>query len=194
MFAYKLCDENNVIPSLNLQESLGEGADGEVFSISKKEVVKLHVLYENSIFCENKNIDIVFNEIIKSFEIIKNTKPKHIVKIFDYKFLGKFQKKLTYNKQNYILFYSIMEKLNKLTDDEKRVFHTVISLKENFYQKTLNELNGYLLFSVEKVKLFLNQIKKSKINHLDFGTQNIMKDDFGNFKLIDLDRLEILQG
>ena len=44
-------------------------------------------------------------------------------------------------------------------------------------------------FSAEKVRLFCDNIRKVPAHHLDIHVRNIMKNDLGEFKLIDLDRV-----
>ena len=93
-----------------------------------------------------------------------------------------------------------MDKLNKISEDEKKVFHTILchedlNKKKNFSNdKILTMLNGMIKgldFNFEKVIMFYEAQKSSIIKHNDFHVRNIMKDNFGNFKFIDLDRLDL---
>jgi thiamine kinase-like enzyme len=92
-----------------------------------------------------------------------------------------------------------MEKLQKITEDEGRVFHSILSHEDSgkikdFSNEKIQELlfgMRALDFDAEQVTLFCNNIKTPHLSHLDIHTRNIMKDDKGNFKLIDLDRVTL---
>jgi hypothetical protein len=91
-----------------------------------------------------------------------------------------------------------MEKLLSLSEDEQKVFHTLLShedrnLVKNYSpaerQVILQNLRRGLDFDEGRVSLFVDKLNNSPVQHLDIHTRNIMKDANGNFKMIDLDRL-----
>jgi len=45
------------------------------------------------------------------------------VSIYEHNFLGYGVRDTCFGEQKYILYYYIMEKLQKTTDDERKVFH-----------------------------------------------------------------------
>lgn len=194
MLAYKLCQETSLDHIYDIGPKLGDGADGEVFEIKSdpSKVIKFSVLYET-----NEPIKLVYDQISKTLNyLIENHNDTH-ARVFEYTYLGQYNR-VTYNGlQEYILYSYTMEKLEKLSEDEKRVFHSLLShedreIKKDFSPKILQEmLTGMqrgLDFDLEKVKFFLNNYKKTKLNHNDLHPRNIMKDVRGNFRLIDFDR------
>jgi thiamine kinase-like enzyme len=94
--------------------------------------------------------------------------------------------------QDYIIYYYIMEKLQEISKDESKVFLEIFenSLEENI-ENILQKMRGALDFNKKNVMVFYTGVKNSKIKHLDLHVGNIMKDRKGNFKLIDLDLIEI---
>jgi len=55
----------------------------------------------------------------------------------------------------------------------------------------LQGMSRGLDFDAEKVTLFCNNIRTAPVSHLDIHVRNIMKNDTGDYKLIDLDRIEL---
>lgn len=179
------------------EEEVGSGADGDVYSIKndKLKVIKYTVQY-----CWD---DININEIVSSkFEVMAKIKQENHIfaNVYDFKFLGKGTRNIVDGSQNYLLFSCIMEKLNKITDDEKKIFHTLLShedcnkikkLKQSQVNKILQSMHGYIDFDYDAVKKFYNNVISSKIKHSDMHPRNIMKDNFGNFKFIDFDRVHL---
>jgi len=93
-----------------------------------------------------------------------------------------------------------MEKLNKTTDDEKKVFYSLLSHEDRNVKKNyslasatdmLRGMQRGLDFDYNKVFRFYRVLKESKFYHMDLHPRNIMKDTDGNFKLIDFDRVMI---
>lgn len=167
------------------------GADGEVFE-SNNNIIKFVMMFDSKkkiITDYNKNKNII-NKIIES-------RPNHFVEVYDFGFVKEIE---DYNKNYCLIYFYLMEKLNKISDDEKRVFHSLISHEDfNKIKKIdvyrinsiIKELDGYLSFDKDKVLNFIKNIKNSKIEQTDIHERNIMKDNFGNFKFIDLERLNI---
>ena len=172
---------------------IGKGVDGEVFLFKEKEdrVVKF-----GSLFLESSSLDIEVLNYNISFFIKHN--PQAFVRVYEYVYLGN----VYIDDKKVALYYSVMEKLNAITDDEKRVFNTLVSHQDSNKVKDLSpqvidKLISYLEigmdFEAHKVRQFCRTIDGNNIKHLDLHERNIMKDDQGNFKLIDLDRIQINQ-
>lgn len=198
MLVHKLCSQlcPDKIP-IHLGNKLGDGADGEVFELVdlSNKVIKFSVLYETG----KKNINKEFEEISKTLQNISLNKYSSYAEVSDIKYLGIFSRDVVWGsgKQNYILYSYVMEKLEKLSEDEKRVFHSILShedrgLNKNYSLKIIKEmligLSRGLDFDAEKVIFFCDNFRKTPITHTDIHVRNIMKNAAGNFKLIDFDR------
>lgn len=199
MNVLKKINLNNIILPYQIGKSIGfGGADGEVFEIlnDKKYVIKLSILYDydsNDILNEYKRISKVLSAITEQ-------KCYAYARTYAHGYLGKFHRTIyDGSKQEYILYYYVMEKLNKISDDEKRIFHTILSHEDRGFgfekklsmdqiKKILPEMGRSLDFDEPKVIFFCENIDKASIVHNDIHVRNIMKDNFGNFKLIDFDR------
>ena len=102
--------------------------------------------------------------------------------------------------QDFITYYYVMENLSKITEDEKKVFYSLLShedrnVKKNYSLSSvidmLKEMQRGLDFDYNKAFRFYRVLKESKFHHMDLHPRNIMKDTDGNFKLIDFDRVMI---
>ena len=181
-------------------ERLGEGADGEVFAIvgEPDKVLKLVVFYDY-----DSVLDIHFKRIEKALDYLMQAQPRGYARVYEHGYLGTFSRELAdwrAGKQDFILYYYTMERLQKTTEDERKVFHSILShedrgIKKDFsakeIRKMLRGLSQGLDFDAKKVTLFCENIRRAPIEHLDIHVRNIMKDKKGNFKLIDLDRIEL---
>lgn len=184
-------------------ERLGDGADGEVLEIvdEPNKVIKLGIFYER----HDKGFEKYYKQIQRVLDYLMLTNPVAYARVYEHGYLGSYSRKMEHwrtGKQKFIIYYYIMEKLHKTTEDEKKVFHTILShedrgIEKNFSPEKIREmLEGMgrgLDFDAEKVSLFCDNIRGAAISHLDIHVRNIMKDDAGNFKLIDLDRIELEQ-
>lgn len=180
---------------------LGDGADGEVFSIVgvPDKVLKLGVFYER----HDKGFEKHYKQIQRVLDYLIETKPSAYARVYEHGYLGSYTRKAEHwrsGEQKFLIYYYTMEKLEKISEDERRVFHSILShedrgIEKKFSPEEIHEmLKGMgrgLDFDAEKVTLFCNNIKSASISHLDIHVRNIMKDDTGNFKLIDLDRIEL---
>lgn len=185
----------------NIGEYLSDGADGEVFDLlnDPNKIIKFCVLYEE----EPNSLLKRFDNFNKTLDIIIDTIPAAYVRVYEKKYLGEYSRKMIdwrADSQQFIIHYYVMEKLNKLLDDEKKVFHTIISHEDRNFNKNyttgkikkmLKGMSCGLDFDIEKVMLFINEIKKTPIKHLDIHIRNIMRNNLGDFKLIDLDRIKM---
>lgn len=202
MFVLSLCrqlcpDKLPVQPD----QRLGDGADGEVLSIvgDPSKVIKLGVLYER----HDRGMIKYYNHIKNVLDYMVENKLDSYARVYVHGYLGTYSRKMEHWKsgtQGFILYYYIMEKLRNLSEDERRIFHSILShedkgIEKNFssekIQEMLDGMSRGLDFDEDKVKLFCEKIKRAPVSHLDIHVRNIMKDDLGNFKLIDLDRVEL---
>jgi serine/threonine protein kinase len=189
---------------LSLGEKLGAGVDGQVFSCLNAEntVIKISKIAGicSDVSQKYNSIDYIINYIDE-----RRYKYPHLVSVFrpittllmQYCSL-EWQCKRDYHLSTFHIFYMWMEKLNQISDDETKIFHTLLSHEDankikNYSEKEahniLLEMKKYLSFDLEKAIFFYNAIQKSDIIHNDLHPRNIMKDSSGRFKLIDLDRL-----
>lgn len=199
MLILKLLDINSIrdIP-VTITDKLGDGSDGEVFSIKEdiNKVIKLSILFDFDLEDLNKR----FESISEIFNyLIINTFP-YFAKVYEQSYLCQWEAKLadgSYRK--YICYYSIMEKLQKISEDEKKVFHSIIchedrEIKKDYTVENIKEmLHGMsfgLDFDDERIISFIKKLRTSPIEHLDIHVRNIMKDSRGNFKMIDFERVK----
>lgn len=196
MQALKLVKEHNLFIATKAGKFISEGADGECFELlnDPNKVIKFCVLYD----C-NTNIDSIYSKTYKLLNFIKNNNLSAYVKVHEHNFLKHGLRATCVGKQKYLLYYYIMDKLYNITNDEKKVFHSILSHEDrgvikNYSTESSKDilcgLQRGLDFNLEKIMMFLENLKKSPIVHLDLHPRNIMKDRKGNFKLIDLDRID----
>lgn len=202
MMALKIAQENCPRYQLpdNLAEELGDGADGQVFAIKNDPncVCKFSILYQ---YDEEENILFQFGKVAKVLNyLLKNPSSIH-AHVYGYVPLGKFTR--NHDGTNFFLYYYKMERLEKLSGDERKVFHSILShedqnIEKNFSSEKIRQmLDGMKIgldFDMEKVMFFCQAIKDSQIVHTDLHPRNIMKDSKGNFKLIDFDRAHLKEA
>jgi hypothetical protein len=202
MQAFSLCQKEcpNNIP-VTVTNKLGDGADGDVYDISgsPNKVIKFGVLYDDF----TNPLSIKYLDIENALHYIKNNNPSVCACVYDYNFLIQSTRKVMVGTQDYILYYYIMEKLNKISEDEKKVFHTIFSHEDRNLEKhfsvrevtpILSGLSKGLDFDMVKVTSFHSKVINSSIKHLDMHPRNIMKAHDGSFKFIDFDRINIEEG
>lgn len=184
-----------------LGQELGYGAQGNVFAINDHpdRVIKLSFMYD----IHDQTIDSKFESVSKVYNYILDTKPSGLVRIYDFGHLTdgtrevfssiKEQKKF----QKIIIYYSIQEKLQQLSEDEKKVFKTICQLwrSELELKRPLEEVIAeqavFLEFNQIKVNKFVKQVTNSPVDNRDMHRRNIMKDHDGNFKMIDFDLAQL---
>lgn len=180
---------------------LGDGADGEVFTISgdPSKVLKLGIFYER----HDKGFEKHYQHIQNVLDYLIAYPPAAYARVYEHGYLGTYSRKAEHwrsGEQKFLIYYYTMEKLEKITEDEKKVFHTILShedrgIEKNWSPDKIREMllgmSRGLDFDAEKVTLFCNNIKRAPVSHLDMHVRNIMKNDSGDFKLIDLDRIEL---
>lgn len=197
MMVLSLCrqfcpDKIPIVPG----DRLGDGADGEVFTVpnNPNQVIKFGVLFQYPLFNHQQIYDNIYSTLNK---LSTNILPTY-ARVYEYGFLGSYERKHeTLGTQKFILYYYFMEKLNKISEDESKVFHSILSHEDgNIFKdyplskikKMLRGLCCGLDFDEKKVIFFCENLRLAPVEHLDVHQRNIMKDANGNFKMIDFDR------
>jgi thiamine kinase-like enzyme len=197
MQVLKLTQSNNCDIPYNLGDELGYGADGQIFELVDypDRVIKLSVLYDCKV-CENPS----YEEIEKVLTYLEQSKPDTCARVYEHKFMFNGARSTVEGDRNYVVYYYVMEKLYKTTEDERKVFHSILShedrgVKKDYSNKVVSDMlfgmQRGLDFDFDKVLYFYKNVKKSRMNHNDLHVRNIMKDSAGNYKLIDFDRASI---
>lgn len=203
MLVLKLCQQlcPERIPC-TVGERLGDGADGEVFDIAGRadRVIKFCVLYETG----SSKLENQYNATSKTISYLISNPSPIFAHVYTHVHMGTYVRDAWKNKkQRYVLHYYIMEKLMKCSDDERKVFDSLVShedrgKKKNFGPEKVKEMLAGLArgldFNTERVIFFYENLKKSPIHHLDIHPRNIMKDASGNFKMIDFDRAQFIRS
>lgn len=197
MLAFKLVKQctnkyNNLVG-----KKIAEGADGEVYHLlnDKNKVIKFSVCY---LWKEENPKEIVYSRLEGFSKVQKN--PDLFAKLYEYSYVGEGDRDTVNGKQKYLLFSYVMEKCYPITDDEKKVFHSLISHEDNNLvkqfskEKTIDILKGLsvgLDFDFKLVLDFIDQLQKTTVKYTDIHPRNIMKDALGKFKFIDFDRIDM---
>jgi serine/threonine protein kinase len=185
---------------VTITNKLGDGADGEVFEYAEdsNKVIKFGILYETGSIALARSYKYI-NKVLSY--LVENPSPTY-ARVYTHEYMAEWSREVAWKNtaQKYIIYYYIMEKLYKTSEDEKKVFHSILShedrgIKKNFSDEKIKEmlrgLSSGLDFDEAKVIFFINNFKKTPIDHFDVHVRNIMKDSDGNFKMIDFDRAEL---
>lgn len=198
MQTLKLLKEHQLQIPFILGDELGYGSDGQCFEICglNDKVIKISGAYSYEPFYNCQ-----YTETSKVLDyLIINDDPAY-VRVHAHMFLGSFPYPIKDGKCN--LYYYTMDKLKKISEDEKKVFHTILShedknIVKNYsppqIKKILSELHRGLDFDFKKITFFCDSLRASKVHHQDLHIRNVMKDLQGNFKLVDLDRAQLNIG
>lgn len=177
-----------------LGKRLGDGADGEVFELisDSKKVIKFSIIYDLGY---ESNLVTKYNEIKKKLSFVKEngTRCQHLCSIYNFGLLLHKSRKTSCGAQEFLIHFYEMEKLIKCSDEEEKVFYTIISNAYRSIEDFLDSLSKWIDFDRQKVLTFVNANSNSVILHNDIHLSNIMKNENGDFKLIDLDRITILK-
>jgi len=182
-----------------IDKKIGDGADGEVFTLKDTaDVAKFSIYY-----CwNNENLQQVIDSRLDSSYLVKGN-ANVFVSLFEFKHLLSGSRTVVNGNQDYAIFFSRMEKLNKISEDEKKVFHSTLSHQDSNVKKDLsldkisNMLDGLSIgldFNRKKVFNFIKQVQNLAsigIQYTDLHPRNIMKTKDGDFKLIDIDRISV---
>lgn len=157
-------------------------------------VLKLGVIYD-SVFRPLS----LYSNTERVLDQLMLTQPPVSARVYEHGYLGVYQRQVVglQQPQLFILYYYIMERLEKLSEDEKKVFHSILDhedrgIVKNYSLSKIEEMlagmSRGLDFDREKVILFCDNLHRCPILHLDISVRNIMKDASGNYKLVDFDR------
>jgi serine/threonine protein kinase len=201
MLVHKLCQSlcPEKIP-VTVTNKLGDGADGEVFEYSEdlNKVIKFCILYETG----NKTLKHNYKYINNVLSYLIEHPVSTYARVYAHECMGEWARDVAWKNttQKYLIYYYLMDKLYKTSEDEKKIFHSILShedrgIKKNFSNEKIKEMlrgmSSGLDFDEDKVIFFVDNFKKSPVIHLDVHVRNIMKDSNGNFKMIDFDRAEL---
>lgn len=185
MNIHKYISEFPIIPG----KEIGIGADGQVFELPNNLAIKYSILFDY-----DNNLQNNFNS---RSNILNSINSSPFVKIYEFKKVLESSRIFDNKQQSYIVYYYIMDKLNKISEDESKVFHTLLSHEDSNKIKSYSikeikniciDLSKYLDFNYTKVLEFITNYQNSEFIHLDIHPRNIMKSN-EDFKLIDLDRI-----
>jgi hypothetical protein len=159
---------------------IGKGYEGEVYALPDNKVLKISFT--------------VFPIKTQVYEYLIKNPANHYASVFYFKYMGVFNE--------HHLYLSVLERLNPLSEDEKKVFHSIMchedrNAKKNFSIKKvsqmLDSLSKALDFPKEEVMLFYKRVTQDNIIHQnDIHVRNIMKSS-KNYKLVDFDRSILLK-
>jgi serine/threonine protein kinase len=195
--ARQLCPDKIPVPT---GERLGhDGADGETFEVANDpgKAIKFSIIYDRF---PQPPLDIYYRQIIPILDYVMTTRPPMCAHVYEHGYLGEYSRPMPHWRngvQSFVIHYCIMEKLFSLTEDEKKVLHSLVShedrnIKKDLSSNRIKEMLGGLAcgldFDSEMVILFCNHLREASLEHLDIHVRNIMKDASGQFKLIDFDR------
>lgn len=195
MQTLRLVQQHNLTIPYQLGEELGHGADGQVFEVldDPTKVIKICGIFQ----LPNHDLEQEYRQRSNVMHhMICDPSPIHAC-VYEHVKLGEFERTFDHHPQHYILHYTVMERLAELSEDEKKVFHSILShedrgLIKNFpltkLQSILQGLGMGLDFSENKVMVFLKELKMSKVRHLDLHERNVMRNADGDYRLIDFDR------
>lgn len=194
MQVLKLISQHHIFLPYLLGKKMGDGSDGEVFELLNysDRVIKLSIIYDD---CESNSLSIYQNRILPVLDYLFFEKLSICPQIFEHGYLGEYYQNPS---EKFSLHYCIMERLFSLSEDENKVFHSVVSHEDREIKKDLSTvkirkmLRGLargLDFDLEMIILFCDQLRESKIKHQDLHYRNIMKNGIGHFKIVDFDRI-----
>ena len=197
MLVRKLCQQYcpDRLPA-NLGERLGDGADGEVFSLIDQpdRVIKLGVILQRT----SLSPEDAYRDMEKVLSVLVEKQPDAFVRVYQYGELYQGNRPYDNGRQNFLLYYYTMDKLRELTNEERALFAAIlehpdriISRNSDALERFLQEWRGGLDIDHRRVILLFEQYHAALIEHLDLHQRNIMKDAAGDYKLIDLERTEI---
>lgn len=182
-----------------LYSFLGNGWDGEVWEISDSKVIKFSALYDTDEECIRRS----FQNKEKIFEKLLYNLPNCFGNVFFFQkhFEGIISDMILPHPDMPCILYSyVMEKLYPITEDEKKVFHTIVSHEDRnaikkfsrgALKETLSGLSKGLDFDEQRIIFFYDNLQNSPLKHQDVCPRNIMKTCQGDFKLIDFDRITL---
>ncbi len=197
MQVLNLLQQNNITQIPFLGKELGFGADGQVFELADDpyRVIKLSVCFD-----EEKT----YEDVEEILQYLLQYQPLSYATVYEATYLGHYNRQIirgnTSVLQNYFLYFYVLEKLYKISEDEKKIFHSIISHEDKNITKNyplskvkemLDGMSYSLDFDYNKVLFFYQHLQNCPLKHLDLHVRNIMKDGNGNFKMTDFDRMKL---
>lgn len=196
-----------------LGDVCGSGVDGQVFEviesyeeygypIKRNSVIKLSALlgYDTSSR---------YKRIAAHLDFLQRNRTPHFAAVFQFGLLCEYHlpEMTSFATSNQPKAYSAiyfveMEKLLPLSSEEEKLFHTLLSHEDANKQKDfspeglskrIDELADWFVFEKKDVLSFCLAATSGQIRHKDLHPRNVMKDRSNQFKLVDLDRLELMQ-
>jgi hypothetical protein len=188
MNVLSILKQNNIDIKYQIAHQAGAGgADGEVFLLNENKVIKFSIIYDVFDSMLNSN----FNYRLSVLDWVMKNNPQGFAFVFDYGLL--FEScRFKYNlKQDYIIYFSILEKCEPLSSDEEKIIYSLVNsqLDEN----KIEMLSRFLVFSKKEIFDLIQNMKASKIKQTDLRVENIMKNSKG-FCIIDYDKCVFKQG
>lgn len=201
MLMRKLFDRYGISPYL-LGKSVGDGSDGECFEIidQPNKIAKLGITFCNGPSKLSKSHGAFTNAI----EAVIEKQPHAFVRVYEYRYLGGYMRKMPDwedGQQRFVLYAYLMDKLFPVDGADKPLLYGVLDWLENESgkpfdcKKISSAIDGEKSVaimtdeSIARVNRFANGISSAPIIHQDLHIRNIMKDNLGEFNLIDLDRM-----
>lgn len=197
MKTFALCKQlcPNLLPLVGDQLGHG-GADGEVFSLleNPEQVIKFSIIYDYPCAPYKKEYDRITN--VLAYLTSEHPNTCACVSVHG-KLAEGSRQNVTFGDQKYLLHSYVMEKCFPLTDEEKKVFHSIITPQKRFKksgqaEKILSGLSKGFDFDFEKIVSFVKGVSLLPFTHSDLGPLNIMKTVSGKYVLIDFDRAKMI--
>jgi hypothetical protein len=197
--------QNKIDLPFELGDELGSGQDGQVFEvietgypIQRGSVVKLSAIYGTSSYPEYKRV-------AAHLDFLHRNRTPHFAAVFNFDLLCSFNLPemicSTSPKEGCTIYFVEMEELFPLSSEEVKLFHTLLSHEDANKQKDfsiegltrrIDELSDWFIFEKKDILSFCIAATSGRIRHKDLHPRNMMKDRLNKFKLVDLDRLELL--
>lgn len=162
----------NCLPKIKIGQFIGAGSFGAVYTLLnyKNRVIK---------FGLEEDLEDNFNNIVeltKTFNYIKTNKPATVAKVYDFE---------RFDCAGVSAYYYIMEKLNTIPKDI-RLNYKLIDVIESLCNDKKTDATPIFC---KKMGEFISKTRKMKYYHDDMHGENIMIDNRGNYKLVDLESL-----
>ena len=118
------------------------GANGQVYDLldTTDKVAKLSILFDK--FEDNKTVDTEFDIIKNTYQFIIDNPNSSLAKVYDFKQLYKGSQSIWEWEHQYIIYYSIMEKLLPMRRYKTKIFQTICDIyNEKIENKERNKYN-----------------------------------------------------
>ena len=120
----------------NLSDKIGDGADGEVFLHKEGDGVSKFSIH----YCwGGESLEDVIEQKLALYSSARKN-PEVFVRVDQAVHLLNGVRDTFNGVQEYAIFHHEMERLEKISEDEKKMFHTILSHEDNNLQKFLYQL------------------------------------------------------